>query len=88
MRDRAIILLLARLGLRASEVANLKLTDIDWKNGRLAVAGKSRREEWLPLTQEVGDAIITYVEQARPRLPTSRLFLTDLAPVRPLTALP
>lgn len=85
MRDRAIILLLARLGLRASEVANLKLTDIDWKNGRLAVAGKSRREEWLPLTQEVGDAIITYVEQARPRLPTSRLFLTDLAPVRPLT---
>ena len=85
LRDRAIILLLARLGLRASEVANLKLTDIDWKNGRLAVAGKSRREEWLPLTQEVGDAIITYVEQARPRLPTSRLFLTDLAPVRPLT---
>ena len=85
VRDRAIVLLLARLGLRASEVANLKLSDIDWKNGRLAVAGKSRREEWLPLTQEVGDAIIAYVEQARPRLPTSRLFTTDIAPVRPLT---
>jgi integrase/recombinase XerD len=85
LRDRAIVLLLARLGLRASEVANLKLTDIDWKNGRLAIAGKSRREEWLPLTQEVGDAIIAYVGQARPRLPASQLFFTDFAPVRPLT---
>jgi integrase len=85
LRDRAIVLLLARLGLRASEAANLELTHIDWKNGRLAIAGKSRREEWLPLTQEVGDAIIAYIEQARPRLPTSRLFSTDFAPIRPLT---
>jgi integrase/recombinase XerD len=85
LRDRAIVLLLARLGLRASEAANLELTRIDWKNGRIAIAGKSRREEWLPLTQEVGDAIIAYIEQARPRLPTSRLFSTDLAPIRPLT---
>jgi site-specific recombinase XerD len=85
LRDRAIVLLLARLGLRASEVAGLKLTNIDWKNGRLAIAGKSRREEWLPLTQEVGDAIIAYLEQARPRLPTSQLFFTDFAPIRPLT---
>ena len=85
LRDRAIVLLLARLGLRASEVAGLKLTDIDWKNGRLAIAGKSRREERLPLTQEVGDAIIAYIEQARPRLPTPRLFFTDFAPIRPLT---
>ena len=79
------MLLLARLGLRASEVAGLKLTDIDWKNGRLAIAGKSRREERLPLTQEVGDAIIAYIEQARPRLPTPRLFFTDFAPIRALT---
>jgi site-specific recombinase XerD len=85
LRDRAIVLLLARLGLRASEAANLKLTDIDWKNARLAIAGKSRREERLPLTQEVGDAIIAYIEQARPRLPTPRLFFTDFAPIRPLT---
>lgn len=85
LRDRAIVLLLARLGLRASEVANLKLTDIDWKNGRLAIGGKSRREERLPLPQQVGDAIIAYVEQARPRLPTPRLFFTDFAPIRPLT---
>jgi integrase/recombinase XerD len=85
LRDRAIVLLLARLGLRASEAASLKLTDIDWKNGRLAIAGKSRRKEWLPLTQEVGDAIIAYIEQARPRLPTPRLFFTDFAPIQPLT---
>ena len=85
LRDRAIVLLLARLGLRASEVANLKLTDIDWNNGRVAIAGKSRRKEWLPLTQEVGDAIIAYVERARPRVTTSRLFFTDFAPIGPLT---
>ena len=85
LRDRAIILLLARLGLRASEVANLTFADIDWKNGRFALAGKSRREEWLPLTQEVGDAIIAYLERARPPLRTPRLFITDLAPIRPLS---
>jgi len=85
LRDRAIVLLLARLGLRAGEVANLTLTDIDWKDGRVAVAGKSRRKEWLPLSQEVGDAIIAYVERARPRVPTSRLFFTELAPIGPLT---
>ena len=85
LRDRAVVLLLARLGLRASEVAGLKLTDIDWRNGRLAIVGKSRREEWLPLTQEVGDAIIAYLEQARPPLRTSQLFFTDFAPIRPLT---
>ena len=85
LRDRAIVLLLARLGLRASDVANLEITDIDWRNGRLAVCGKSKRAEWLPLTQEVGDAIVTYLERARPRLRTPRLFLTESAPLRPLT---
>lgn len=85
LRDRAVILLLARLGLRASEVANLTLAQIDWENGRLAVAGKTRREEWLPLTQEVGDAMIAYIERARPRLPSSRVFITEAAPIRPLT---
>jgi integrase/recombinase XerD len=85
IRDRAIVLLLARLGLRASEVANLEITDIDWRNGRLAVCGKSKRAEWLPLTREVGDAIVAYLERARPRLRTQRLFLTEFAPVRPLT---
>jgi site-specific recombinase XerD len=85
LRDRAIVLLLARLGLRAGEVANLEITDIDWRNGRLAVTGKSKRAEWLPLTREVGEAIVAYLERARPRLRTPRLFLTESAPLRPLT---
>jgi len=71
--------------LRAGEVANLEITDIDWRNGRFAVRGKSRRAEWLPLTQEVGDAIVTYLERARPRLRTARLFVSESAPLRPLT---
>lgn len=85
VRDRAIILLLARLGLRASEVAHLSFGQIDWANGRLTVAGKARREERLPLTQEVGDAIIAYIERARPRVATMRVFLTDAAPIVPLS---
>ena len=78
LRDKAIILLLVRLGLRASEVADLKLTDVDWRNGRIAVTGKPRREEWLPLTQEVGDAMMAYIKRARPRLSTPRPSATRL----------
>ena len=85
IRDKAIILLLARLGLRASEVVNLKFNDIDWKSGRIAVYGKTKREEWLPLTQEVGDAILAYIERDRPPLAHPRLFVTDIAPLRPLS---
>ena len=85
LRDRAVILLLARLGLRASEVANLGFGEMDWVNGRVNLAGKARREERLPLTQEIGDAIIAYIERARPRLATTRVFLTSAAPVRPLS---
>lgn len=84
LRDRAIILLLARLGLRASEVANLTFGDIDWDNGRITLTGKARREERLPLTQEVGDAILAYIERTRPRIGTTRVFLTDTAPIRPI----
>jgi integrase/recombinase XerD len=85
LRDRAVILLLARLGLRASEVANLQFRHVDWRNGRIAIAGKSRREEWLPLTQEVGDALIAYIERARPRMATPRVFITAVTPARPMT---
>jgi integrase/recombinase XerD len=47
---------------------NLEFGHIDWKNGSIAVSGKSRRAEWLPLTQEVGDAIIACIERARSRV--------------------
>jgi integrase/recombinase XerD len=56
-RDRAVILLLARLGLRAGDVRDLRLGDIDWAHGRFRVIGKSRSATWLPLPQEVGDAV-------------------------------
>ena len=85
LRDRAVILLLARLGLRASEVAGLVFADIDWSNGRIAMCGKGRRQEWLPLPQEVGAAILCYLRESRPRLPVREVFTTVVAPFRPLT---
>lgn len=85
LRDRAIVLLLARLGLRSSDVAHLRLADIDWRHGRLAVSGKSRRAQYLPLTQEIGDAILTYLKHGRPAVRVPYLFVTDLAPRRPIT---
>jgi integrase len=82
IRDRAIILLLVRLGLRAGDVAELRLTDIDWKDGSLVVSGKSRREVRLPLPQEVGDAMLSYLE-CRPAANTDRIFLRVIAPIDP-----
>lgn len=85
IRDRAVVLLLARLGLRAGDVAGLKLADIEWHRGRIGVSGKNRRKDWLPLPQEVGDAILVYLERGRPSLAFTEIFLTVPPPVRPLT---
>ena len=84
-RDRAVLLLLARLGLRASEVAELRIADIDWRNGRFMVCGKARRQDLLPLPQDVGDAILCYLQRSRPSLPLPEVFITVAAPLRPLT---
>jgi site-specific recombinase XerD len=81
-RDRAIVLLLARLGLRAGDVAQLRLADIEWKTGSLRVTGKSRYEVRLPLPQDVGDAIAGYLE-CRPSCRNDRVFLRTIAPCRP-----
>ena len=86
LRDKAVLRLLARLGLRAGEVAGLRFDDIDWVEGLLIVSGKSRRREKLPLPQEVGDALLRYLRQSRPPLRTSEVFTTVLAPTRPLTS--
>jgi site-specific recombinase XerD len=83
-RDRAVLLLLARLGLRASDVAALTLDAFDWEDARLRVAGKGRREDWLPLPQDAGDAVLAYIETARPRIRTESVFLTVLAPIVPI----
>src|SRR5712691_4038317 len=66
IRDKAVVLLLARLGLRAGDVANLQLDDIDWAQGTFRVMGKNRREAKLPLPQDVGDAGVEYLHTARP----------------------
>jgi site-specific recombinase XerD len=80
LRSRAVILLLARLGLRAGDVTELTFDDIDWKNGRIAVCGKARRREWLPLPQQVGDAILEYLHRARAPLSVAQLFTSVRAP--------
>lgn len=84
LRDRAVILLLTRLALRASDVACLTLKDIDWKNGRISVAGKNRKQEWLPLPQEVGDTILKYLEKGRPNLKIKEIFTKVDEPIGPL----
>lgn len=82
-RDRAILLLLARLGLRASEVVALELDDLDWQAGQLRVrAGKCRRERVLPLPQEVGAALAEYLQHGRPLYSGRRVFLTLTKPVQ------
>ena len=89
IRDRAILLLLARLALRAGDVAALRLCDIDWNRAEICVSGKSRRETALPLPQDVGDALHTYITTVRPRLANEqRVFLRAIAPYRPLSSCP
>ena len=84
-RNRAILLLLSRLGLRASDVAGLGLADFDWEKATLLVSGKSRRQARLPLPQDVGDAVLQYLER-RPGFDTDRVFLRLQAPLGPLGA--
>ena len=81
-RDRAILLLLARLGLRAGDIVQLRLGDIDWKAAWIQVSGKSRREARLPLTHEVGEALSMYVLSDRPTTDVDVVFVRSRAPFR------
>ena len=85
LRDRAVLLLLARLGLRAGDVCGLRLGDFDWVTGAVRVCGKSRRSVRLPLPQDVGDAVLAYIGNGRPVATEDRLFLRSKAPHRPFT---
>jgi site-specific recombinase XerD len=81
-RDYAILMLLARLGLRGGEVCSLTLEDIDWENSRIAVRGKGDRVAQLPMPTDVGEAIAAYLKNGRPRLLGSRrLFIRVRAPL-------
>jgi integrase/recombinase XerD len=84
MRDRAVLLLLARLGLRAHEIIALRLEDCDWDSGHLRVRGKNGREQLLPMPVDVGVAIAAYLRQGRPQSQDRHLFLRSMAPVRGL----
>jgi len=81
-RDYAILLLLARLGLRSGEVASLELDNIDWNAGLLSVRGKSGQRTELPLPAEVGEAIAAYLRRGRPQSTSRRVFLRARAPIR------
>ena len=83
IRDKAIILLLARLGLRGGDILTMRLCDIEWAQGSLRVRGKGRREVRLPLPQDAGDVLLTYIDQVRPFADSDRMFLRLQAPYRP-----
>ena len=86
LRDRAILLILARLGLRSGDVAALRLSDIDWSNGTLRVTGKGRYQVRLPLPQDVGDALLLYLDCRPVNVATDHVFMRSNAPCRPFTS--
>ncbi len=88
LRDFAVLLLLARLGLRAKDIVDMAIADIDWSDATISVCGKSRRSVRLPLPQDVGNAILHYFEQGRPESSSKQLFLCANAPYRPFAGSP
>ena len=85
VRDLAVLLLLARLGLRAGDIVAMRIHDLDWDSGTVRVRGKGKIETCLPLPQDAGNAVLEYIRGARPRFGHERLFLCTNAPVRPFT---
>jgi site-specific recombinase XerD len=84
VRDFAMLMLVARLGLRSAEVARLELGDIDWRAGRIILRGKASRQEGMPLPVDVGEALTAYLTQARPSTRIRQVFLAAKAPMRPI----
>jgi site-specific recombinase XerD len=80
LRDRAVLLLLSRLGLRAGDIRGMRIGDLDWRDGSVRVSGKAHVEVRLPLTQEVGNAVLQYLQRGRPPANTDWMFLRMLAP--------
>jgi len=85
IRDFAILTVLARLGLRAGEVATMSLDDIDWAAGAVRIRGKGPREDILPLPADVGDALAAYVQHGRPKCVDRHVFIRSCAPRQGLT---
>lgn len=85
IRDYAVLILLARLGLRANEVSSLRLDDIDWAAGELRIRGKGPRVDTLPLPADVGEALVEYLQHGRPDCAERRVFIRSCAPRRGLS---
>ena len=86
VRDRAILMLLAVYGLRSGDVSRLRLEDLDWEREILIVAHpKQRRARQYPLIHSVGEAIVAYFREVRPRCQRREVFLTLKQPFRPLS---
>jgi site-specific recombinase XerD len=85
-RDYAILMLLVRLGLRRGEVAALQLSDIDWRHGEIAIRGKGRQLDRLPLPVDVGEALIGYLRLSRRRIACPSVFLRVQAPLGALSS--
>lgn len=86
-RDLAMLTLLARMGLRAGEVARLRLDDIDWRLGQVTIAGKGNRRDQLPLPADAGEAVAAYLRHGRPSTALDRsVFIRVKAPHRGLTS--
>ena len=85
-RNFAILSVLARLGLRAREVAAMELTDIDWRRGELMVRGKGPRLDALPLPVDVGEALADWLSTGRPTCTHRHVFCRLVAPLGPLTS--
>jgi len=87
-RDFAVLTILVRLGLRASEVAGLRLGDIDWRAGSILIRGKGNQIEPLPCPQDVGEAVVAYLRRERPTTAADRsLFVRIRAPHRALSGI-
>ena len=85
-RDYAVLVMLAGLGLRAGEVAALRIEDVDWRAGELRISGKGRRDERLPLPDDVGEAIVAYLQDGRPATALDRSLIVRVrAPHHGLT---
>ena len=86
IRDYAMLMLLAGLGMRSIEVARLELSDVDWRAGEIRIRGKARRTDRMPLPVEVGNALSVYLVEVRPKSQDRHVFLTLRAPIRNVRA--
>jgi integrase/recombinase XerD len=85
MRDYAVLLLMARLGLRSAEIAVLRLEDLDWRSGAVVIHGKGGRIDRLPLPADVGAALVDYLRRGRRRSMLRQVFLRTIGPDRPMS---